>query len=250
LLRAGSSFNTILRSVSARFHIDLGPQFDLKLDDSGIHFQRGPFTRSIPWDKITGASFIPPQASRDLQEEARPHDRDRKLHLEQFLGAEATAKIQEMRAKVGQVVVAYRNDRNHLETMSVPAPLDDPSILNEFISRLGPRWLGEAADERAAEKKLHTNPGFFKSVFILIVLFGGLALIAAIFFLGVLGPVLNLLSIQKMLLDFQDGNYASLASRVACYLALFLIVYFLHRAIRSKLDSLKGKSAANRYIRP
>jgi hypothetical protein len=44
-----------------------------------------------------------------------------------------------------------------------------------------------------------------------------------------------------MLLDLQDGNYASFVWRLASYLALFAIGYLLHRVIRSKLDSRKGR---------
>jgi hypothetical protein len=46
-----------------------------------------------------------------------------------------------------------------------------------------------------------------------------------------------------MLLDLQDGNLAGFGSRFATYLALFAIGYFLHRVIRSRLDSLKGRVA-------
>jgi Na+-driven multidrug efflux pump len=69
------------------------------------------------------------------------------------------------------------------------------------------------------------------------------AVIAAILLFASLGPLLNLLSIQKMLLDLQDGNLTGFGSRFATYLTLFAIGYFLHRVIRSRLDSLKGRVA-------
>jgi hypothetical protein len=124
--------------------------------------------------------------------------------------------------------------------------LADAAYLQEFQTRLGNRWLGETADRQQVAKKLHTNPGFFKTIFVLVALFGIIALVAAIALLGFLGPVLNFLSIQKMLLDLQDGNYTSFADRLASYVALFVIGYFLHRVMRFKLDALKSSRLSRR----
>jgi hypothetical protein len=65
------------------------------------------------------------------------------------------------------------------------------------------------------------------------------AAIAAVGLFGFLGPILNFMSIQKMLLDLQDGNFASLGYRVASHIALFFMGYSLHRVIRAKLDAMK-----------
>lgn len=223
--------------MSAHFHVELGPfTIDVQLDDSGIHMQRGPLTQSIPWDKISGAALIRSIADRDDQ------DKD-ELQAAQFLGAAAAQKVRELRDKVGEISLAYRDDHNCLREIEVPAPLTDSAFLKEFEQRLGPRWLGESKDRQQVAKRLHTNPGFFKTILVLGALFGVVAVIAAILLFASLGPLLNLLSIQKMLLDLQDGNLAGFGSRFATYLALFVIGYFLHRVIRSRLDSLKGRIA-------
>jgi hypothetical protein len=47
-----------------------------------------------------------------------------------------------------------------------------------------------------------------------------------------------------MLLDLQDGNYASFSSRLITYVALFVIAYLIHRVIRVKLNSLKSSRVA------
>jgi hypothetical protein len=47
------------------------------------------------------------------------------------------------------------------------------------------------------------------------------------------------MSIQKMLLDLQDGNFVSLGYRVASYIALFFMGCSLHRVIRAKLGAMK-----------
>lgn len=235
--------------MPSRFHADFGPiQLDLQLDERGIRFERGGRSESIPWERVTGACFIPPHGTGDLDDEATPHGRDTRLNLEGLLGQEAAEKIQEMRASVGEVIVAYRDDRNRLRKTSLPAPFGDRAILNEFQSRLGSRWLGEFPEEPAALGKLGTGPGCFTSIFILAALFFGFAVIAAVFFASALAPILNFLSIQKMLLDLQDAHYESLASRFATYVALLVLAYFIHRLIRSKLDQLKRRSAASRRL--
>ena len=98
-------------------------------------------------------------------------------------------------------------------------------------------WANLTSDEQAA-KRLHTNPGFLKTIFAL------LALVAIVFLLAFMGPLLSFLSIQRMLLDLQDGNYARFTSRLITYVALFVIAYFIHRVIRVKLDSLKSRRVA------
>ena len=224
--------------MSHSFHLDVGPfSIAIQLDDSGIRFERGTLagtgTVSIPWDKITGATLVRPgkdRAARGAEEEQR---------IAQFAGPQALQKVRELEGQVGEIFVAYRNERNSLQQAEIPAPLADAAFLQEFQSRLGNRWLGETADRQQVDKKLHTSPGFFKTIFILVALLGIVAVVAAVFLLGLLGPVLNLLSIQRMLLDLQDGNYVTLSYRIAVYVALFLIGYFLHRVIRARLDAMK-----------
>jgi hypothetical protein len=52
------------------------------------------------------------------------------------------------------------------------------------------------------------------------------------------------MSIQKLLLDLQDGNFVSLGYRVASYIALFFMGYLLPRVIRAKLDAMKRPRAS------
>lgn len=224
------------RTMPASFHVDAGPfSFDVQLDDSGIRLQRGTLvgtqTETIPWDMVTGATLVPPS----------PGDFDDKdeRQIAQFLGTEAAQKMHQLKGHVGQICIAYRNQRDSLDQTELPAPLTDPAFLREFQTRLGPRWLGETKSRDQVDKKLHTNPGFFKTIFILVALIGIVAVVAVVGLFGLLGPAFNFLSIQKMLLDLQDGNYTSLAYRAATYVALFFIGYFLHRVIRGKLDAMK-----------
>jgi ABC-type multidrug transport system fused ATPase/permease subunit len=227
---------TILSTMGAHFHVELGPfTVDVQLDDSGIRMQRGPLSQFIAWEKISGATLIT-TVDRDESENKRDEER-----AAQFLGVDAAQKIHELRDKVGEIIIAYRNARDHLSETEVPAPLTDATYLQEFQSRLGERWLGESTDREQAAKRLHTNPGFFTSVFALLAIFGILAIAAGIGLFGLLGPILNFLSLQRMLLDLQDGNYSSLVSRALSYLGLFAIGYLLHRVIRAKLNAYKGR---------
>jgi hypothetical protein len=159
--------------------------------------------------------------------------------MAQFLGPQAVQRFYELQDKVGQIFVAYRDERNGLQQAEIPALLTDSSYLQEFQTRLGPRWLGESKSRDQVDKKLHTNPGFFRTIFVLVALLGILTALAAVGLLGFLGPILNFMSIQKMLLDLQDGNFVSLGYRVASYVALFFMGYLLHRVIRGKLDAMK-----------
>lgn len=222
--------------MSSGSHVDAGPiTMDVQLDDSGIHFQRNTLGRnhaeSIPWDKITGATLVRP----GKEDTADEHEEER---MAQFVGAQAVQKFHELQGKVGQIFVAYHDEKNRLQQTEIPALLTDSAYLQEFQTRLGPRWLGETKNRNQVDKKLRTNPGFFKTIFILVALLGIVAAIAAVGLLGFLGPILNFMSIQKMLLDLQDGNFVSLGYRVASYVALFFMGYLLHRVIRTKLDAM------------
>ena len=225
--------------MSAHFHVDLGPFIiDVQLDDSGVHLQRGPLSQVIPWQQILGATLITSTQFDGL------HEKDEEQRAAQYLGPDALKTIQALRGKVAQIAIAYRDQKNHLRQTEIPAPLTDQAFLREFQTRLGSRWLGECTNHDQAAKRLHTNPGFFKTIFVLLALFAILAVVAIVFLLGFMSPLLSFLSIQRMLLDLQDGNYASFTSRLITYVALFVIAYFIHRVIRVKLDSLKSSRVA------
>jgi hypothetical protein len=224
------------RDMSAHFHVDLGPFIiDVQLDDSGVHLQRGPLSQVIAWQQISGATLITSTQFDGL------HEKDEEQRAAQYLGQDAFRTIQSLRGKVAQIAIAYRDQKNDLRQTEIPAPLTDQAFLREFQTRLGSRWLGESTNHEHAAKRLHTNPGFFKSIFALLAI---IALVAIVFLLGFMGPLLSFLSIQKMLVDLQDGNYASFTSRLITYVALFVIAYFIHRVIRVKLDSLKSRRVA------
>ena len=225
--------------MGAQFHVELGPfMIDVQLDDSGVHLQRGPLSQVIAWQQISGATLITSTQFDGL------HEKDEEQRAAQYLGQDALKTIEALRGKVAQIAIAYRDQKNHLRQTEIPAPLTDQAFLREFQTRLGSRWLGESTDHEQANKRLHTNPGFFRIIFVLLTLLGILAVVAIVFLLGFMGPVLSFLSIQEMLLDLQDGNYASFTSRLITYVALLVIAYFIHRMIRVKLDSLKSARVA------
>jgi hypothetical protein len=227
--------------MSASFHFDAGPfSITAQLDDNGIVLRRktlaGEHAERVPWNMVSAATLVRPgETSADEQKEDE--------RIAQLFGADAVAKYRELHDKVGQIFIAYRDEQNRLEQMEIPAPLTDPAFLGEFQSRLGSRWLGETRDRQQVEKRLHTSTGFFKTAFVLVALVGVLAVVAGIALLGLLGPVMNFLSIHKMLLDLQDGDYVNLMYRLASYAVLFVLGYVLHRVIRSKLDALKRPRA-------
>jgi len=234
--------------MSAGFHVEVGGfSIRVDLDDSGIHMSRrtvaGTQSESIAWDKITGATLVRPTVadSAEAQEEEQ---------MAQWLGPEAVAKFQELSGTVGQIFLAYHDERNRLQQAEVPAPLADLAYLREFETRLGARWLGETRDRCQADQKLHTNPGFFTTAFVLVALLGAVAIVAGIGLLGLFGPVLNFMSIQKMLLDLQDGNFSGFGYRLLSYVALALLGYLLHRVIRSRLDARKRPGRPGRFGRP
>ena len=227
--------------MSASFHFDAGPfSVTVQLDDGGITFRRKTFARefteTVGWDQLSGATLVRPEPEADDGDNER---------IARLFGAEALAKYRELHGTVGQIFLAYRDRNRRLQQMEIPAPVADPAFVAEFASRLGSRWLGETRDRRQVEKRLHTNPGVFKTVFVLVALVGVVAAVAAMALLGFLGPVLNLLSIERMLLDLQDGDYVNLAYRLGSYAALFLLGYFLQRAVRTRLDARKRPRARN-----
>jgi hypothetical protein len=66
---------------------------------------------------------------------------------------------------------------------------------------------------------------------VLVALLGCVAAFLGIALLGFLGPVLNLLSMERMLLDLQDGTLKGFLSRLATYVVLFVLGYLLHRVL-------------------
>jgi hypothetical protein len=234
--------------MSAGFHVEAGGfSIRVDLDDSGIHMSRRTLARaqseSIAWDKITGATLVRPTVadSAEVQKEEQ---------MVQWLGPEAVAKFHELSGTVGQILLAYHDERNRLQQAEVPAPLADLAYLQEFETRLGARWLGETRDRSQADQKLHTNPGFFTTALVLVALFGAVAIVAGIGLLGLFGPALNFMSIQKMLLDLQDGNFSGFGYRLLSYVALAILGYLLHRVIRSWLDARKRPGRPPRFGRP
>ena len=229
---------------------------DVQLDDSGIHLQRGGFgpvhSTNIPWEKITGATLVsaeyPTHHSGRDDESADSETSEEIQRAAQFLGAEAAQKLKELQGKVGQIFVAYRDERNHLQQSAIPALLSDAAYMQEFRTRLGKRWLGETFDRRQVEKKLHTNPGFFRTIFVLLMLFGIVTLFGIIALFGLLGPIMNFMSIERMLLDLQDGNYTGFSSRLATYVSLFVIGYFLHRVMKTRFDAYKAGVPGRRRL--
>ncbi|HUL17181.1 MAG TPA: hypothetical protein VLV88_14380 [Terriglobales bacterium] len=231
--------------MSPEFQQSLGiHSLDVKVDDTGVTMNGGPFQYAVAWDRITGACLMPPKHMGDLEE---------KQDLERasiFLGGpENIAKLQALEQTMRQVSIAYRDKNNHLRKIEVPIPITDPAFLRELQSRLGKRWLGEAADEHEAEKKLHTAPGIFKTIFIPAVLFGAVAVVLVLALIGMLGPFLNLISIQQMLLDLQDGDYGRLGSRVLLYAVLFVMAFFLRRTWNSRLLAMKARFRGTRLPR-
>jgi hypothetical protein len=225
--------------MSPEFRENLGVfSLEVKIDETGVSMSGGPFQHAVPWDRITGACLLNPKRSDNLQD----HNEEELARVSQFLGGtENVAKLQVLQQRMRQVSIAYHDNNNHLRKIEVPIPMDDPGFLMELQARLGKRWLGAAADEQEAEKKLHTAPGVFKTIFILAVLFGIVAVVLVFFFIGMLGPFLNLMSIEQMLISLQDGDYAGFGSRVLVYVALFIFAFFLRRLWNSRLQAMKAR---------
>ena len=215
--------------MSPQFQIDLGIfSMALSVDESGVDFQRGAFSRKLRWEQITGAALLPQDKQREMQEEEELTERAASL-----LGAEHLARLRDLQDRFRMLAVAYRDERNHRQLLEMPVPVDDPAYLVEFQTRLGPRWLGETASRKDAEKKLHTAAGPLKLAAVGIILLVIVMLVMAFGLFSVLGPVFNLLSIQRMLQDLQDGDYAAFGSRLSVYAVLFLFAYLIRRWARS-----------------
>jgi hypothetical protein len=230
--------------MSPQFQFDFGIlKFDVTVDAQGITLLRGPMRTVVSWEKVTGAALV-----HELPEpEDEPEEAARSARAAAFTGgAEALARMKELRHTMRRVSVAYLDELGKRQKLDVPVPAADPSFLQEFQARLGQRWLGEVADQRAAEKKLRTGPSLSKKIFVLAALLVIVGLLALFGLFSVLGPVFQLLSIQAMLQDFQDGEYAALAAHLGAYAITFAMGYLLHLWWRGRLSMLSAAFRARR----
>jgi hypothetical protein len=233
--------------MSPHFKAEMG-MFSLEatVDDHGITVLQGPMRKSLTWEQVTSAVLVNEPQHKEVR--VKPQEIPEGVAkafggpealAKMFGGPEALAKMQEFGERLQKIAVGYR-DEHGKHKLEVIFPRDDASFVQEFQSRLGKRWLGEVADMHAAEKKLHTAPGVFKTIFVLVALFGIVALLAGLAFFSMLGPVFNLLSIQRMLQNVQDGDYGELATRLLTWAALFVMAYFLRYWWRARVNAMKA----------
>jgi hypothetical protein len=161
--------------------------------------QPGARSQAIARDKISGATLMR-TVNRDESEDNWDEQR-----AAQFLGPDAAQKIHELRDKVGEIMVACRDSGNPADETEIPAPLTDATFVQEFETRLGKRWLSESNDRQQATKLLFTLiraslPQFSFCRRLL------QSWPSSRRWLYSASPD-PFLSIQKMLLDLQDGNY-------------------------------------------
>lgn len=225
--------------MSPQFHLELGPfGFTVAADSKGIIFQRGSQEKTFLWEAVTGAVLVRPREG-DFQYEEMQLAKAAK-----FLGGEIDLeKIKSIRSSIGTVHLAIRDARSRLVHEEIPIPLGDDSFLREFQSRLGARWLGEVADRQAAEKKLHLGPGFFKTVFYLLLFLGVLALVGVFGLYSLAAPALNFLSLRQMYEEFQSRDYSAFGLHLFTYIALFIFAYFLRRMWRNYRQSRSRRGA-------
>lgn len=219
--------------MSPQFHLDLGPfAFTVATDSNGVVFQRGSQQKTFLWNAMTGAVLVRSRDDDFQQEEMQLAE------AAKFLGGQIDLeKIKSIRSSIGTVHLACRDARNRLVHEEMPIPLGDDSFLCEFQSRLGARWLGEVTNRQEAEKKLHLAPGFFRTVFYLLLFLGVLALIGVFGLYSLAAPALNFLSLRQMYDDFQSGDYAAFGLHLFIYFALFVLAYSLRRLWRSYRQS-------------
>jgi hypothetical protein len=258
--------------VTLQYKIELGMfLFEARLDDSGVFLQRGAMSQALRWDQVYGAALLgnSPKphghsgqnpshpASLDPRPDSRPdspHDSSTDSQQKElseraarvFGDSEMLAKMKAMQDRFETITFGYRDARGRRKTLDFPIPADDPRYLQEISSRLGSRWLGEVADHHQAEKKLGTAPGFFKLALVLIALLVAIALVAVFGFFTALGPAFHFLSLQRMLLDLQDGEYASFGTRLLGYLALFVLGFQIRRWWRARWAQRRATTARSR----
>jgi hypothetical protein len=224
--------------MSPQFHIDLGPfSFSLETDSTGISLRRGPVEKTFAWDVITGALLVRPKEG-DLREEE-----EQLAKAERFLGGASIEKLKGLHGAMATIHIGYRDERNRLRHEQIPVPMADDSFLQEFRAHLGKRWLGEAPDQHAAKKRLHTAPGFFKTVFYLFLILGAIVAIAAFGLYSLAAPALNFLSLRQMYFEVESGDYAGFGMHVFLYATLFIFAYMLRRLWRSRREAKQRRMA-------
>jgi hypothetical protein len=213
--------------VNLHYKVELGVfTSEASMDDTAIILQSGPVRHELRWEQVYGAALVrQAKQPHEVPPGKKPDERAARL----FDDPELVAKMHALKDKFQMVAFAYRDPRGHKKILEFPIPLDDSRYLQEIVARVGPRWLGEVSDHQQAEKKLGTAPGFFKLAFVLVAVLVGIALVAAFGFFAVLGPAFNFLSLQRMLLDLQDGEYASFGVRLLTYVALFVLAALIRR---------------------
>ena len=222
--------------MSPQFQVELGPfSFLVRTDASGVTLQRGPRLHSFPWDSMEGALLVRPKPE-DLETEERDIARAAAV-LGGMVDLERAKKLQRQMATVH---IAHRDERNRLRHEQIPIPLSEPGFLEEFQSQLGKRWLGEAADQQAAEKKLHTAPGFLKTVLVLFAILAAVVLLGASGLYALLAPALNFLSLRQMYFDLEAGDWISFAMHSFTYAALFALALVLRRLWRGYREARRA----------
>jgi len=222
--------------MSPEFQAQIGPfSFSVLTDATGIKLVRGSSSQTFAWDLIAGAVLVHP----DAREEAEGvHDLER---AKQFFGAAVDLeRLKAMRKSMGAIHIAYREKRLSLRHEQIPIELSDDSFVREFQTRLGNRWLGEAASFKDAQKKLHTAPSFFQISLFLSLFLAVLILGLAFGLFALFAPVLNVLSIRQMYEDFSDGDFASLGTHLLVYVALFVFAHLLRKAWRTQTEMRKA----------
>jgi len=216
-----------------------GMCFELTLDQNGIDWKGLPRNQFVAWNQVTGALRLKEDPLHGLSPTDIPAP-----FLQRIGGSEGVAKLMELRDRYGLIRIAYRESHGSKETIDVPYDKSNPVVMSELQSYLGDRWLGEAADNQVASKKLRLDPGFLKVSFFFIVFLLLLAVAAVLAFGMLLGPAFNLLSIQRMLLNLQDGDYRAFGTSFSVYAALFLLAYLARRAWKTRWSARQVRSSA------
>jgi hypothetical protein len=229
--------------MSPQFQVELGPfSFSIRTDASGVTVQRGPGQEMFLWNSIEGALLV-----RSKAEDAETEERNMAEAAAFLGGAIDPERAKELQRQMATVHIAYRDEHNRLRQKQIPIPLSEPVFLQEFQSQLGKRWLGEAADESAAERKLHTAPNLFKGILVLFLILAGVVLLGAFGLYSLLAPALNFLSLRQMYFDLQAGDWASFALHGFTYVALFAMAIVLRRLWRNYRDAKRTRSHPSRF---
>jgi hypothetical protein len=225
--------------MNLRFRVDIGPfVVEAGLNETGVFLRRGPMEQTVRWDQIYGGGLL--RSARPSQTDA--HEKELDQWAAQFLGGpDAVAKIRALQDEFQVIALAYRDERGHRQLLEFPAPVEDPRYVQEITSRLGSSWHESFSDRHEAEHKLGTAPGFFKLAFVLILFLIALPLLGLLALFSMLGPAFNFLSLQRMLLDLQDGEYASFATRLLTYVVLFSLAVLIRRWLRARMAARRAR---------